>query len=339
MPARSPLPGVRLAAVVLATVTLGACAAPTEAESPRTAGVTLQNCDREVNIGQPPQRAVSLNQGTTELLLALGLEDRMVGSATWTEPVREDLAAANEKVPRLADDTPSFESVLDTQPDFVIGLYHAIFTDERVASRDRFAELGVPTYLSPTSCYPEEKILDKAVTLDDIYGEITDVAAIFDVPERGQKLVAELKARVAEAQRKVAGLDLPDDFSVLFWFGQNESPYVAGSTGSPAIMARTLGVRNAYDDVDSLWPQVGWEDVLDRDPSLLVMADLTRKGPGQSMRSKIDFITADPAISQLAAVKKQRWLGLRGTELNITIRTVDGIVKLADTLVELYADR
>ncbi|PRX49933.1 iron complex transport system substrate-binding protein [Prauserella shujinwangii] len=326
-----------LSAALVAALVAGGCAAPGPAgDGTGPHRVTLRNCDREVTVEAPPRRAVSLNQGTTELLLALGLADRVVGSATWTEPVRADLAEAERTVPRLAEGTPSFESVLAAEPDFVIGLYHAIFTDERVASRERFAEFGVPTYLSPTSCRPEAAVLDEPVRLADIYREVTEVARIFGVPERGQELVSRLKQRVTEARRKVAALRLPDDFSVLFWFGQTESPYLAGSTGSPAIMTRALGIRNAYDDVRSMWPQVGWEDVLRRNPDLLVLADLTREGPGQSLESKKEFLTGDPAVARLDAVRAGRWLPMRGTELNLTISTVDGLEKLADKLVELY---
>ncbi len=60
---------------------------------------TVHNCGRDVVIDAPPARAVSLNQGSTEILLSLGLADRVVGTATWTDPVRADLAAANARVP------------------------------------------------------------------------------------------------------------------------------------------------------------------------------------------------------------------------------------------------
>lgn len=325
----------------VSTLAIAACTQPgaTPADDQSEEKVALlQNCGREVRIEAPPQRAVSLNQGTTELLLALDLGDRMVGTATWTEPVRADLAERNAKVPRLGDGTPSFESVLDKEPDFVIGLYHAMFTDARVASRERFAELGVPTYLSPTSCLPEEAPLAEPVELEDIYGEIADVAKIFGVPQRGERLIAELKRKVQAAQDRVAAVDLPDDASVLFWFAQTRSPYVAGATGSPGIMARTLGVRNAYEDAESMWPQVSWEDVLKRDPTLLVLGDLTREGEGQTLKSKIEFLTGDAAVSQLSAVPDRKWIPMRGTELNITLSTFDGIEKLADALVKFATD-
>lgn len=328
-------PLTRTAVAVVAGLALTSCG--TSAATQTTpATVTLRNCDREVAIEEPPKRVVSLNQGTTELLLALGLADRVVGSATWTEPVRPDLAEANQRVPRLSDDTPAFESVLSLEPDLVVGLYQAMFTDERVASRERFDELGVATYLSPTSCQPEGAPLAEPVQLEDVYREITDIATIFGVPQRGERLVAELRSRVAAARQQVDGLTLPPGFSVMFWFGQTDSPYVAGATGSPAIMARELGLTNAYDAAASMWPQVSWEDVLKRDPDLIVMADLTREGPGQSMASKVAFVRGHPAVRQLDAVRQEKWMALRGTELNITISTVDGIEKLADELVTRY---
>lgn len=322
-------------AALAATLALTSCGGPAPATPTDPNAVTVRNCDRDVTVPAPPQRAVSLNQSTTEIMLSLGLQDRVVGTATWTDPVDPDLAEVNAQVPVLSENTPSFESVLDTEPDIVLGAYQAIFTDQRVASRDRFEQLGVPTYLSPSSCLPEEAPLPEPTKLDDIYREVHEIATIFGVPERGETLVSQLRERVAAAQARVEAVDLPADTSVLFWFARTESPYMAGATGSPAIMTRTLGVRNAYDDVDSMWPQVGWEDVLARNPTLLVLGDLTRDGEGDSLAAKLDFLRTDPAVSQLDAVRAQRWLPMSGTALNISLRTVDGIEALADELVEL----
>ncbi|WP_234796783.1 ABC transporter substrate-binding protein, partial [Mycolicibacterium porcinum] len=109
--------------------------------------LTVRNCDRDVVIDAPPQRAVSLNQSSTEILLSLGLADRMVGTATWTDPVRFNLEAENARVPRLAVNKPSLETVLDTEPDFVSASFGGTLGPGGVADRDQFAELGVPTYL------------------------------------------------------------------------------------------------------------------------------------------------------------------------------------------------
>ncbi len=72
-------------------------------EGSTTYPLTLSNCGHDVTVDQAPSRVVSLDQDSTEILLSLGLQDRMVGTASWTDPVRESLADANAQVPRLAD--------------------------------------------------------------------------------------------------------------------------------------------------------------------------------------------------------------------------------------------
>lgn len=126
---------------------------------------------------------------------------------------------------------------------------------------------------------------------------------------------------------------------MLFWFARTESPYVAGGTGAPALMARTLGVRNAYADIASMWPQVSWEDVLHRKPTVLVLGDLTRGQEGDGLRSKTDFLRTDPAMSQLDSVRAQNLLPMSGTAQNVSIRSVDGIEALADELVAVEQQR
>lgn len=112
----------RLIAGAVSAMLLAGCAQTGPTEVPAAGPgypLTLQNCGRQVVIDAPPQRAVSLNQSSTEILLSLGLAHRMAGTATWTDPVRSDLAADNARVPRLAVNKPSLETVLDAGPDLV----------------------------------------------------------------------------------------------------------------------------------------------------------------------------------------------------------------------------
>ena len=338
VPARRTLPTTS-ALLTTALLLAGCSTSPGSDRDPGKSFAELPNCGHRVVVEEPPRRAVSTNQSTTEIMLSLGLQDRMVGSATWTDPVDPDLAAANEQVPVLTQNTPSFEGVLETEPDIVLGAYQAVFTEGSVATRERFDQLGVPTYLSPSNCLPEEAPLSEPVELHDIYREVRDIAALFGFPERGERLIGQLQQRVSAAQNKVDGLDLPADTSVLFWFARTQSPYVAGGTGAPALMARTLGVRSTYADEPGMWPQIGWEDILRRNPDLLVLGDLTRDSEGDSLAAKKHFLRADPAAGQLDAARGQRWLPMTGTALNVSLQTIDGIEQLADALVELDRKR
>lgn len=64
-------------------------------------------------------RIVSIGQGMTEILFSLGLADKVVGTAVWIGPVLPEFADANSKINRLADNDPSFESVVGQEPDLM----------------------------------------------------------------------------------------------------------------------------------------------------------------------------------------------------------------------------
>jgi hypothetical protein len=85
--------------------------------------LTIENCGMAVTFQKPPQRVVSIGQSSTEVLLALGLAPKIVGTAVWFGPVLPAYAAENAKIKRLADNDPSFESVVAQQPDLVTAQY------------------------------------------------------------------------------------------------------------------------------------------------------------------------------------------------------------------------
>ncbi|OLR93354.1 ABC transporter substrate-binding protein [Actinokineospora bangkokensis] len=328
---RTARPGAALGAALL--LSLAACSGA--APAPSGSGTSLANCGRTVTVAEPPRRAVALNQGSAEILLSLGLADRMVGTATWTDPVLPELAEANARVPRLADDNPSFERVLAAEPDFVAASFESTLGTGGVASRDQFERLGVPTYLSPTDCGGKDNsgdgdgVRSTPLTMDDVYREVRDLAALFAVRERGEELVRGLQQRITAA---TAGLDASGT-DLLYWFANSESPYLAGCCGSPGVITRALGARNAFDDTRAEWPQITWETVAERDPDVIVLGDLTRRSQtAETGDAKIAFLEGNPVTAQLRAVRQKRYVRLSGQALNPTIRTADGVEQVARAL-------
>ncbi|GAB2568128.1 ABC transporter substrate-binding protein [Leucobacter ruminantium] len=332
--------GAALAAAVLSLAALTGCGASEVVEPERTAAagegateypLTLENCGREVTIDQAPQRVVSLDQNSTEILLSLGLEDRMVGTASWTDPVLDSLAEANEQVPRLADNAPTYEVLLDADPDFVTAPFGRHYKEEGgVATRDRLSETGIPSYLAPSDC--EGSLIingggtrTKPLTLDSLYQEIRELATIFDVQDRGEQLVADLEARTDAALEDV---DLGGS-TVAFWFADTRTAYIAGGLGAPALLADLTGMENVFADVDDEWPATGWETLVERDPQILVLGDLQRdRFPGDRLDDKIAFLQSDPLTSTLGAVQNECFIDLHGAEMNPSIRYVDGLEKI-----------
>lgn len=299
--------------------------------------LTVENCGTTQTFEKAPARVVSLDQGSTEILLSLGLGDRIVGTASWTDPIRDNLADANAKVPRLSDNAPSYESVMGTNPDFVTASFGRHFKKEGgVATRDRFAETGIPTYLSPTDCEDGRSIngggtRTRPLTIDSLYQEITELAAVFDVPDRGAALVDELTSRTAAATEKIKH----DGRSIAFWFADTKTPYFAGGFSSAQLIASTVGTRNVFADVADDWPATTWTAVVERNPQVLVLGDLARnRFPGDKLADKKEFLAADPVTKVMPAVAGRKYVALHGAEMNPSIRTVDGIEKLADWLAQ-----
>ncbi|MFD4945581.1 ABC transporter substrate-binding protein [Streptomyces sp. NPDC058409] len=318
-------------------VLLTACGGGTSSSAAKSGSadgypVTLKNCGRTVTVEAAPHRAVSVDQGSTEILLSLGLADRLAATSTWTDPVMKGLEKANAKVPRIADNRPSSEKVLDQEPDFISASFESTLAKGGVAPREQFEELGVPTYVSPADCTGKDNsgggdgARTAPLTMDSVYDEVHDLAKVFGVQKRGDTLVAQLRARVKKATE---GVDA-SDATLLYWFSDSKAPYLAGCCGAPGIITRELGAKNVFDDTHEEWPQISWETVADRNPDVLVIGDLTRKAQtAESAAKKIEFLESNPVTKNMDAVRHKRYVLLSGQAMNPSIRTVEGVERVA----------
>ncbi|WP_324792682.1 ABC transporter substrate-binding protein [Streptomyces cyaneofuscatus] len=294
--------------------------------------LTLKNCGRTVTVEAPPQRAVSVDQGSTEILLSLGLADRLAGTATWSDPVMKGLEKANKGVERISENRPSSEKVLDKEPDFLSASFASTLAKGGVAPREQFEKLGVPTYISPADCIGKDNsgggdgARTAPLTMDSVYTEVRELSQVFGVPERGDALVKKLQARVTKATDGIDG----SKASLLYWFSDSKAPYLAGCCGAPGVITRELGAKNVFDDTHDEWPQISWETVADRNPDVLVIGDLSRTmQTAESAEKKIEFLESNPVTRTMDAVKNRRYVLLSGQAMNPTIRTVEGLERVA----------
>lgn len=305
--------------------------------------LTLKNCGRDVTFTHAPKRTVSIGQSTTEILYLLGLADKVVGTAVWIGPVIKGYEEANAKIDRLADNDPSFESVLAKKPDLVTVQYQWHVGPEGVVAKpEQFEELKIPVYTSPADCTGKDNsgggdgVRHSVFTMDLIYQEVTDLAQIFNVQDKGEKLVAELKAREEAARKKI--VSAKGELSAVFWFSSAElaiDPYVAGKNGAPGYIMSALGIKNVIDS-DEEWPTVGWETIAKANPTIVVAGKMDRRRfPADDVALKQKFLKEDPVTSLMPAVKEGHIVTMDAQAMNPTIRTIDGIEVLADAVVQL----
>ncbi|MFG3697699.1 ABC transporter substrate-binding protein [Micromonospora sp. NPDC047620] len=308
-------------------VLLGACATDDDpAPASPGAPATLTNCGTPVTVAAPPQRAVTLNQPATEIMLALGLADRMAGTAYLDDAILPEHAAAYASVPVLSGKYPAKEKLLEAAPDFVYASFHSAFGDEGVGDRAALAGLGIGTYLSPAGC-PKPHRPGK-LTVEDVFAEIRDVAAVFGVPARAERLIADHRARIAAA---AARLDGTRDVSVLWWDAGTEAPSVGACCGSPNMIMSAVGVGNAFGDLTGGWADTSWESAVARDPDAIVLVDAT----WDPAAAKKAFLARHPTLKDLPAVAGQRFVVIPFSSTTAGVRAVLGVEALAAGMARL----
>ncbi len=141
--------------------------------------VTVDNCGVEVTFDEAPERVVTIKSTTTEMLLALGLGDRIVGTAFQDGPVPDKWENEAEDLPVLAEKVPSEEVVLEAEPDLVYAGWESNFSADGAGTRADLEKLGVNTYVSPSACQSEGQ--PAKLTFENIFDDIEEIAAIFGV--------------------------------------------------------------------------------------------------------------------------------------------------------------
>lgn len=332
---------VLLAGLGFSALTLAANPAPQTSATPTTYPLTLENCGVPLTFTKAPGKAVTIGQSATEILYSLGLGDKVVGTSLWFNNVLPRFKDLNDKIPRLADNDPSFEAVINKRPELVAVQFEWMVGPQGVVgTRQQFNEMKIPTYLMPSDCEGKDNLVGadgtrlRPFSIDSLYKTVTQLAQIFDVQARGAELNADLQARLAKAQASVKDKHLKDA-SAVFWFSSadlNVDPYVAGRKGIPAFMMDTLGIRNIVQS-DEEWPTVGWETIAKANPTILVLARMERRRfPADDFQKKLEFLKTDPVTKNMDAVKHNRIVILDAQAMEATIRTFDGIDELADAI-------
>lgn len=303
--------------------------------------LTVHNCDSSLTFQHAPNRAVTIGQAGTEMLYALGLGDKLVGTSLWFSALPPQYQARNAKVERLADNEPSFEAVIGKRPELVaVQLEWMVGPQGAVGTREQFHELNIATYLMPSDCEGKDNLVGADGTrlqpfkIDSVYQSITQLAQIFDVQDRGEQLNASLKQRL-DALTTSLKSQPQQQTSALFWFSSADldiDPYVAGRKGIPDFMLNTLGVRNVVQS-DEEWPTVGWETLAKANPTFLVIARMDRRRfPADDFEKKLAFLRNDPVTRNMDAVRHNRIVVLDAHAMQAGVRLFDGLETLAHAI-------
>ena len=320
-----------LPVLAVASVLLSACGGPAPAGAGPDPAVaettasgfpfTVDNCGTKVTVSAPPERVVTIKSTSTELLLALGVGDRIVGTAFADGPVPERW---RQDLPVISEQLPAQEPVLALEPDFVYAGWESNFSADGAGERAALGRLGINTYVSPAACR-EPGYQPDPLTFDGLFADIEEAGRIFGAGDRADRLVAEQRRQLDAVQPDGRGL------SALWYSSGSDTPYVGGGTGAPQLVMEAAGLRNIAADVDQAWSPLSWEAVADRDPDVIVLVDSS----WSSVKKKIGVLEQHPVISRLDAVKERRYLVVPFAASEAGVRSVETVRSLADQLAKL----
>jgi len=305
---------------------LGACNVKDDAQSASqkeniesaqtaTTEVTIVNNDTTQVYTAAPKKAISLNQHVTEIMLALGLEDSMVGTAYLDDKIYEPLQAAYDKVPVLAEQYPTKEQVIDSEADFLYAGWKSGFSEKGVGTPEELEALGIHTYLHTSSSMTQP-------TLEDIFTDIRNIAKIFRIDDRGEALIKQMTGDVDAVRAKLPQGE--KELRVLVYDSGDKEVFTAAQNFMNELVT-VAGGTNIFGDVDSGWTTVSKEATVERNPEVIVVIDYG----SQSAEDKIQFLKNDPALKETDAVKNERFVILPLSAASEGIRAAEAIEILA----------
>lgn len=270
----------------------------------------------DVTYTQQPQRAVTMSQFMTEMLLALELEDRMVGTAYMDNEILPQFKEAYESIEVLSDKYPSKEVLYSVEPDFVSG-WTSAFNEKRVASAQEMMEFGIHPYLADS--------ISGSGSMETLYEDFQTLGSIFGVEEKAQVLVEGMKADIEQIHSRLEGLSDADQVRVFAYDSGDKEPFVVAGGGISGDIIRQAKGVNIFDDIKKGYANVSWEEVVMRAPDVIVIVDYG----DTPVEQKIEVLKNTPALQDLEAIQNEAFVVIGLADLSPGVRNIKAIETLA----------
>ncbi len=283
-----------------------------ETKGPESAGGvtvsnTLDGTDFDVTY-EAPQRIVSTAGFTTEMLLALGLEDKIVGYSYMDNEIYPEYKEAFDKLTCLSDTNPSREVLLEAEPDFLTG-WASAFSDKNF-NLDFCEENGIKPYVP--------KVEGENASIGQVYEDLRNLGEIFGVQERAEEVIAHMEEQIGSVEEVVKG---QEPVSVFIYDSGEDEAYTLGS-GLASDMIAAAGGKNVFEGDFNYWGAVSWESVLEADPQYIIVMDYLAGG---DLQEKIDFLNTNEALQDVDAVKNGNIFSLGLTDVTGGVRNAEAI--------------
>ena len=303
-----------LTLLALATIVCGSAFAET----------TVNSCNRTVSFDAPPKRAISNDVNLTEMMLVLGLADHMVGytGISGWKTLDEEMRANVKQLPELSSKYPTKEVIVGANADFFFAGWNYGMKVGGEVTPETLEPFGVKVYELTESC---THIMKKGkASIDDMYDDLLNLGAIFDVEDTAKNLVNNYKAELKSFKDD---LETGEPVRAFVYDSGEDTPFTAGLYAMPTALIEAAGGVNVMNGFEKSWGTVTWEEVVAQNPEVIVIVNYG----SVTAEQKRAFMMSNPAFANIAAVKNDRFVTLEYVEATPGPRNIKAIKTLANS--------
>ena len=284
--------------------------------------VSVNSCNRTVSFDSPPQRAISNDVNLTEMMLVLGLADKMVGytGISGWKTLDEEMRLGVKQLPELSPKYPTKEVLVGADADFFFAGWNYGMKVGGEVTPETLKPFGINVYELTESCI--HIMSKKKASMDDMYNDLLNLGLIFQIENRAKKLVDAYRSDLNNFTQKLEPIAAK---KVFVYDSGEDTPFTAGRYAMPTALIEAAGGINIMDDFQKSWGTVTWEEVIDRNPEVVVIVNYGKVTAEQKRK----FMMSNPAFANIDAVKNDRFVTLEYVEATPGPRNIKAIKKLA----------
>ena len=284
--------------------------------------VSVNSCNRTVSFDSPPQRAISNDVNLTEMMLVLGLSDKMVGytGISGWKTLDEEMRLGVKQLPELSPKYPTKEVLVGADADFFFAGWNYGMKVGGEVTPETLKPFGINVYELTESCI--HIMTKKKVSMDDMYNDLLNLGLIFQIENRAKKIVDAYRTDLNNFTQKLEPIAAK---KVFVYDSGEDTPFTAGRYAMPTALIEAAGGINIMDDFQKSWGTVTWEEVIDRNPEIVVIVNYGKVTAEQKRK----FMMSNPAFANIDAVKNDRFVTLEYVEATPGPRNIKAIKKLA----------
>ena len=275
-----------------------------------------------MSFDSPPQRAISNDVNLTEMMLVLGLSDKMVGytGISGWKTLDEEMRLGVKQLPELSPKYPTKEVLVGADADFFFAGWNYGMKVGGEVTPETLKPFGINVYELTESCI--HIMTKKKASMDDMYNDLLNLGLIFQIENRAKKLVDAYRSDLNNFTQKLEPIAAK---KVFVYDSGEDTPFTAGRYAMPTALIEAAGGINIMDDFQKSWGTVTWEEVIDRNPEVVVIVNYGKVTAEQKRK----FMMSNPAFANIDAVKNDRFVTLEYVEATPGPRNIKAIKKLA----------